>query len=48
MKMNWNYEPFYIPEKVLKLWREAGIRNKKLSKVGLNRKKIKLKIYYLK
>ena len=41
--MKWNYEPFYIPEEVLKLWREAGIRNKQNYQSGLKLKKIKLK-----
>ena len=26
--MKWNYEPFYVPEEVLKLWRDVGNRNK--------------------
>ena len=26
--MKWNYEPFYIPEEVLELWRDTGSRNK--------------------
>ena len=26
--MKWNYEPFYVPEEVLKLWRDVGSRNK--------------------
>ena len=38
----------FIPEKVLKFWREVGSRNKKNYQKWIDKKKINLKIYYLK
>ena len=45
--MGWNYEPFYIPDEVLKLWRDAGSRNKQNYQQWIEIKKIKSKVYYL-
>ena len=46
--MKWNYEPFYVPEEVLKLWRDVGSRNKQNYQQWIGKKKIKSKVYYLK
>jgi transketolase len=42
--LKWNYKPFEIPKPVLKVWRRAGLRSKKLRlKWELNLKKSILK-----
>ena len=41
--MKWNYEPFYVPEEVLKLWRDAGSRNKQNYQRWIETKENKVK-----
>ena len=41
--MKWNYEPFYVPEEVLKLWRDAGSRNKQNYQQWIETKENKVK-----
>ena len=41
--MKWNYEPFYIPEEVLKLWRDVGSRNKQNYQQWIDKKENKFK-----
>ena len=41
--MKWNYEPFYVPEEVLKLWREVGSRNKQNYQQWIGTKENKVK-----
>ena len=31
-KLKWNYEPFKIPNKILNIWRETGIKGEKIEK----------------
>ena len=46
--MNWNYEPFYIPEEVMNFWREAGKRNKEIYENWVNTKHKIVKNFILK
>ena len=48
-KLNWKYEPFEIPEKILKLWRKTGnkyINEENKWKKKYNKKKDKIKNYF--
>jgi len=48
-KLNWKYEPFEIPERILKLWRETGnkyINEENKWKKKYNKKKDKIKNYF--
>ena len=48
-KLNWKYEPFEIPKKILDIWREAGINGKNEEdkwKKNYNRKKKKIEKYF--
>jgi transketolase len=48
-KLNWKYEPFEIPKKILDIWREAGISGKNEEdkwKKNYNKKKKKIEKYF--
>ena len=48
-KLNWKYEPFEIPKKILDIWREAGINGKNEEdkwKKNYNKKKKKIEKYF--
>jgi len=48
-KLNWKYEPFEIPKKILDIWRETGISGKNEEdrwKKNYNKKKKKIEKYF--
>ena len=48
-KLNWKYEPFEIPKKILDIWREAGISGEYEEdkwKKNYNKKKKKIEKYF--
>ena len=36
--MNWNYEPFYVPENIINLWRKVGFKSKEIYESWINTK----------
>ena len=40
--MNWNYEPFDIPEEIINLWRGTGLKSKDIYESWVNKNKSKL------
>ena len=46
--MQWEYEPFYVPEEIIKSWREIGIKSKEVYENWVNTKEIEVKNLRLK
>ena len=46
--MQWEYEAFYVPEEIIKSWREIGIKSKEIYENWVNTKEIEIKNLRLK
>ena len=40
--MNWDYEPFHIPEEIMNFWRDSGLRSKNNYETWMNKNQSKL------